>query len=45
MMTLNVETKNDDGSEHRTENADGSERQSWEAMMTLNAEIEKRWWL
>ena len=44
-MALNAETKNDDGSKHRTENADGSEHRSWETMMTLNAEIEKRWWI
>ena len=44
-MALNAKIENDDGSEHRTKNADGSERWSWEAMMTLNAEIEKRWWL
>ena len=35
MMILNAETKNDDG----------FERRNWEAMMALNAEIEKRWWL
>ena len=40
MMALNAEAENDDGSERWTENANGSERRSWEAMMTLNAEIE-----
>ena len=35
MMTLNAKIENDDG----------SECQNWEAMMALNVETEKRWWL
>ena len=45
MMALNAETNNDDGSERRTENANGFERWNWEEVVALNAETEKRWWL
>ena len=29
-MAVKAENENDDGSEHRTENVDGSERRNWE---------------
>ena len=47
--------RDDNGSEHQTENADGSERRDWEEimalnakwkiLMALNAETKKWWWL
>ena len=40
MMALNAELRSDDDYERQTENNDGSERQNWETMMSLNAKAE-----